>query len=58
MITHVIANMHLLYFSILTEFTVKVFIEGIEMLLNLLSIESVSGSMNGVLINVATEDSL
>jgi hypothetical protein len=54
MITHVIAYMHLLYFSILTEFTVKVFVEGIEMLLNLLSIEGVSGSMNGVLIDVAT----
>jgi hypothetical protein len=58
MITHVIAYMHLLYFSILAEFTVKVFVEGIEMLLNLLSIEGVSGSMNGILINVATEDGL
>ena len=58
MVSHVIADMHLFYFSVFAELGIKVFVKGVKVLLDLLSVESVSRVVNWVLIDVSTEDGL
>ena len=58
MISDIITYMHFLNFAIFRKLTVKVFVKGIKVLLDLLRIERVARIMNGILINVPTEDRL
>jgi hypothetical protein len=58
MIPNIIAHMHFLEFAILCEFAVKVLVKGVEMLLDLLCVESVSLGVDGILVDVSTEDGL
>jgi hypothetical protein len=58
MVAYVIANMHFLQLAVFSELAEKVFIEGVEMLLDLLGVESVSRVVHRILVDVSAEDGL
>jgi hypothetical protein len=58
MISNVIAHMHFLDFPIFSQFAEEIFVKRVEMLLDLLCVESVSRLMEGVLIDISAENGL
>ena len=58
MISNIIADVHLFDFTVLAELGIEVFVKGFKVLLDLLSVERVSGVVDWVLVDVSTEDGL
>jgi hypothetical protein len=58
MISNIIADVHLFYFTVLAELGIEVFVKGVIVLLDLLSVECVSGVVDWVLVDVSTENGL
>jgi hypothetical protein len=58
MVSNIIADVHLLYFTVLAELGIEVFVKGFKVLLDLLSVERVSGVVDWVLVDVPTENGL
>ena len=58
MVSNIIADVHLFYFTVLAELGIKVFVKGVKVLLDLLSVECVSGVVDWVLVDVSTENGL
>jgi hypothetical protein len=58
MVSHVIADVHLFYFTVLAELGIEVFVEGVKVLLDLLRVQCVSGVVDWVLVDVSTENGL
>jgi hypothetical protein len=57
-ISNIIADVHLFDFTVLAELGIEVFVKGFKVLLDLLSVERVSGVVNWVLVDVSTENGL
>ena len=58
MVSNIITDMHLFYFTVLAELGIEVFVKGVIVLLDLLSVECVSRVVDWVLVDVSTENGL
>ena len=58
MVSNIIADVHLFYFTVLAELGIEVFVKGVKVLLDSLSVECVSRAVDWVLVDVSTENGL